>query len=718
MKSMSVDTPTPSSMTATAGPDAGTSAGPDQQLEGASVLSLFVLRVRLRSQRRVAWLNYLWGESGDHETRSQQSFESYLQVCLDDRDRPTDEARWYQTEETVQVLNERIQRVERSLAGPAGDKMQRLAEMFLLTEPELDVLQCCVAISVDPTLAPVYGYLQQHSERTYTTNALVARLFDYGHRSLWSPSSALAIWGLVSAGEAAIGEPLPLAVDAIIVDWFQGELHLDADLVESVKTVKVHPPLASWPVAETAIAIEQLMQHHSAVRAIITGPSASGRRTFAAAVAARFGIELLSVDTEQLSDLAWPDTFIKIQRLAMMGGMGVVWFGPGVQRCWPSRVVPAPLQFVVCEEAQGLSPGDRISDDRSIRAVDYRLTLPTLTLAERRQLWQTAIPESAVWPAAELETLASRYRLTVGDISTVGSKEPASAHEAADFSRELTRQRLGPLGQLLECPFKWADLVLGDKVCQELEDFCFEAQERSAFWELPQAQRLFPRGTGLVALFSGPPGTGKTMAAQVLAADLSLDLFRIDLAMVVSKYIGETAKQLKQIFTRASRMNAVLFFDEADSLFSKRTEVKDSHDRHANADTSYLLQLLEDHGGIVILATNKKQNIDPAFTRRVRYVLDFPRPDKGQRQQIWTQVIGELCGEEACRRLARAITTLAESIELSGAQIKNAVLSAIFVSRRVKAPLSTAHLLRGIERELGKEGRSIGSREKARWVGQ
>ena len=186
---------------------------------------------------------------------------------------------------------------------------------------------------------------------------------------------------------------------------------------------------------------------------------------------------------------------------------------------------------------------------------------------------------------------------------------------------------MGGLGRLLDCPFTWKDLVLPEKVRQNLEDFAFEAQERNRFWELATARRLFPRGTGLVGLFGGSPGTGKTMAAQVIAADLGLDLFRIDLATVVSKYIGETAKQLKQIFARAAMMNAVLLFDEADALFSKRTEVKDSHDRYANADTSYLLQLLEEYRGIAILATNKKQNVDAAFTRRIRYIVDFPRPD-------------------------------------------------------------------------------------------
>ena len=247
------------------------------------------------------------------------------------------------------------------------------------------------------------------------------------------------------------------------------------------------------------------------------------------------------------------------------------------------------------------------------------------TLDERRRLWKANIPESAAWPASELETLVTRYRLNAGDIVSVARRAPASAREAAAFARELTRHRLGELGRLLDCPFIWDDLVVPDKLREALEDFAFEARDRATFWESANARRLFPRGRGLVSLFSGPPGTGKTMAAQVIAADLELDLFRIDLATVVSKYIGETAKHLAQIFARASRMNGVLLFDEADALFSKRTEVKDSHDRYANADTSYLLQLLEEYCGIVILATNKKQNIDQVscFFDRTRRNPDF-----------------------------------------------------------------------------------------------
>jgi len=678
----------------------------ERDLTGVSAVELVLLRVRLRAQRRVAWLGQLWGQGGINAINS---FEGHLQACLDDRDAPVAEAHWYQSAETVQPLNESLGRVEQALAGEPEGNLRRLGEMFRLSQPELDLMQTCLAIAIDPTLGLVYGYLQQQANRPYATEALAARLFSYGHRSLWSPGSSLAVWKLVRAGETAPGEPAPLTIDPVVIDWLQGELRLDADLVGKVHTVPPHSPLDSWPVAETAQAIERALQHQSAVRVVVSGSPASGRRTFAAAVATRFGIETLGVDTSAIDAEDWPDVFVRVQRLAVMGGTALVWSGSGLHHRWPNQVAAAPLQFVACDEHQFVLPYDRIADTR--------LDLPSPTLDERRQLWKAAIPESAVWPAEEFETLVARYRLNAGDINAIGQRSPSSARAAAAVARELTRQRLGDLGQLLDCPFTWDDLVLPTKVYQDLEDFTFEAQERSTFWESPQAQRLFPRGTGLVALFGGPPGTGKTTAAQVIAADLELDLFRVDLATVVSKYIGETAKHLGQIFARSARMNAVLLFDEADALFSKRTEVKDSHDRYANADTSYLLQLLEDYRGIVILATNKKQNIDPAFIRRVRYVLDFPRPDGAQRQQIWHQVIGELCGEDSRQRLASPMTTLADGVELSGAQIKNAALSAIFVARRSQEPLAMAHLLRGVERELSKEGRSLGSREKGRFMG-
>jgi ATPase family associated with various cellular activities (AAA)/Winged helix domain, variant len=672
-------------------------------LDRASVLDLVARRVRLRAHRRIAWLAHLWGHP---IADTFNSFDAIVRACLDDRDTPEAESAWFDSAEEVQPLNDRLFEVERALAGAAGDGLQQLAEMFRLSLPEMDLLQTCMAPAVDPALGAVNGYLQFHAARSYATEPLAARLFGYGRSSLWSPGCPLASWGLVTAGEAAQGEPAPLAVDRVVIDWLQGELRMDEALVGMIRAIPPRAPLENWPVGDAARLAQRGIDHGSLVRLLLVGPPSSGRRTFAADVAAKFGIQALGVDTTGISDSNWPDTFMRAQRLAVLGGAALVWHGGGLHRRWPNSVAPGLIQFVACDLNQVIPPCEY--------AIDHSIELPAPTLDERRKLWKANVAESAAWPVDEFETLVGRYRLNAGDIVSASRRGPASSREAAGYARELTRHQLGELARLLDCPFTWDDLVVHDRLREALEDFAFEARDRAAFWESPNARRLFPRGAGLVALFNGPPGTGKTMAAQVIAAELELDLFRVDLATVVSKYIGETAKHLGQIFARAAQMNAVLFFDEADALFSKRIEVRDSLDRHANADTSYLLQLLEEYRGIVILASNKKQNIDHAFCRRMRYVFDFPRPDQAERRKIWRQVIGELSGGETLSRLEATIEALAATIEISGAQIKNAVLAAIFIARRNREPLAMRHLLSGVERELSKEGRSLGANERER----
>lgn len=671
----------------------------------ASALDLVLMRVRLRAHRRAAWLAHLGDGAG---TRAQSAWDAGLEACLDNRDTPESETAWYESSEAVRPLNAALAQVESALAGDSGAQLRQLSSLFGLSESELDLLQACLAIAIEPALETVYGYLQRSPTRSCATGSLAARLFGYGHRSLWNPGGPLALWKLVVYAETSLGEHGPVSVDPLVTDWLHGEWRIDSQLVGLLDVVEPRGALESWPVEDAARLIQRAVERGSAIRLVLAGPPASGRRTFAASVTAGLGIQALSIDLSEVADSDWADISMRGQRLAVMGGAALVWHGSQLHRPWPNTVAPVPIQFIACDVDQIVSPWRLVSD--------HRVELPTPTLDERRRLWKSTIPESAAWPAKDFETLVVRYRLNIGDIVLVGRHAPVSAKEAAAYARELTRQRLGELGRLLDCPFTWDDLVVSDRLREALEDFTFEARERTAFWEAPNARRLFPRGTGLVALFSGPPGTGKTMAAQVIAADLELDLFRIDLASVVSKYIGETAKHLGQVFSRAARMNAVLLFDEADALFSKRTEVKDSHDRYANADTSYLLQLLEEYRGIVILTTNKKQNIDTAFIRRVRYVFDFPRPDAEERRKIWRQVVGELSGVTTLKGLESTLDALASTVELSGAQIKNAVLASIFVSRRSLEPLAMAHLLRGIERELAKEGRALGPRERERLI--
>ena len=281
--------------------------------------------------------------------------------------------------------------------------------------------------------------------------------------------------------------------------------------------------------------------------------------------------------------------------------------------------------------------------------------------------------------------------------------------------REAARSRFGNLAQILECPFTPEDLVVPDGVKQLLEAIAFEAEGRVAFWQQQELRRLFPQGRGLIALFSGPPGTGKTMATQVIAARLRQDLCRVNVAQLVSKWVGETAKNFEQVIRVAAENDVVLFFDEADALFSRRaTEIRDAQDKFANTDTAFLLQAIESYPGVAILATNLKSNIDHAFLRRIRYLVEFPKPDHALQGVLWNKLVAGLAGAKRAKTLAPALEVLSLATDATGSQIKYAVLGGLFAAQADNKPFGMRHLLTGLDRELVKEGRSIGPKERER----
>jgi hypothetical protein len=438
----------------------------------------------------------------------------------------------------------------------------------------------------------------------------------------------------------------------------------------------------------------------------VVGSPGAGRRTFAACVAEQLGLPLLAVDADAVSNEAWPDVVLAANRQAFLDGCALAWQGEGAAtRRWPDLPAPFPVQFLIGEAGPAVAlPG----------AVDHMIELPPLDVAGRAAMWRQHVPEATGWPEDDLTAIAAQHRLTPGEIAEVGTRRPATVADAGTLVRERSRHRLGELARWVESPFAWDDLVVPRTIRDALEDLVYEARHRAAFWEQPAAQRLFPQGRGLFALFTGTPGTGKTMAAQVVASTLDLDLFRISLATVVSKYVGETAKNLQRTLARAEEMDAVLLFDEADALFGKRTEIKDAHDRFANTDTNYLLQAIEAYRGIAILASNKKANIDPAFTRRLRWVLEFPRPDVVQRRALWGRLLHELAGAAAAGALEPRLDAVAATIDVTGAQIKFAILAALFAAQREGGELAPRHLVRGLERELLKEGRALSDRDRER----
>jgi SpoVK/Ycf46/Vps4 family AAA+-type ATPase len=279
-----------------------------------------------------------------------------------------------------------------------------------------------------------------------------------------------------------------------------------------------------------------------------------------------------------------------------------------------------------------------------------------------------------------------------------------------DTCRMQARPRLDDLAQRIEAVSTWEDLVLPELQRQTLRDIAAHVRQRATVYETWGFASKGARGLGISALFAGASGTGKTMAAEVLANELRLDLYRIDLSQVVSKYIGETEKNLRRIFDAAEEGGAILLFDEADALFGKRSEVKDSHDRYANIEVSYLLQRMETYRGLAILTTNMKNALDTAFMRRIRFIVQFPFPDAAQRMEIWQRIFPASTPTDGLD-----VTKLAR-LNVTGGNIRNIALNAAFLAADADEPVRMKHLLRAARSEYAKLEKSLTEAEIGGWV--
>jgi DNA polymerase III delta prime subunit len=369
--------------------------------------------------------------------------------------------------------------------------------------------------------------------------------------------------------------------------------------------------------------------------------------------------------------------------------------------------VPAVLAEAVCAAA----PREPALVSLEGTTIEQRARLWGLLLAANPHAFQLTEPEQ-VELAARYDfapgILARAVRRASAECALAGRDEPLDFERLARACRAVGSAGMGPIAQQLPQPYTRDDLVLPQHLLDELDLASAWIQQRRRVFEEWGFGRRVALGQGLTALFSGPPGTGKTMAAQVLAHELGLDLFRVDLSRVMSKYIGETEKNLSQLFDDARASGAILFFDEADALFGKRSEVKDAHDRYANVEIGYLLQRMEEHTGTTVLATNRVGDLDEAFTRRFHFILDFPMPGAGERRRIWDRMLPA----EAAREPTLNLDGLARDHEVSGGDIRNAVLAAAFIAAAEGAPIGVRHLKRGLRRELLKNGRVLDSRQR------
>jgi hypothetical protein len=340
------------------------------------------------------------------------------------------------------------------------------------------------------------------------------------------------------------------------------------------------------------------------------------------------------------------------------------------------------------------------------------------SLPEQHQLWQAALGPAAAALDGRVEAIVSHFNLEAATIRQVAEEglqledaSPDTLVEALWRScSEHTRPGLDELAQYIRPLATWDDLVLPETQLDTLQAVGMHVRQRMQVYETWGFARRSARGLGISALFSGASGTGKTMAAEVLANELKLDLYRIDLSQVVSKYIGETEKNLRRVFDAAEGGGAILLFDEADALFGKRSEVRDSHDRYANVEISYLLQRMESYRGLAILTTNLKEAVDPAFLRRLRFVVHFPFPDAGRRGEIWRRIFpAETPTDDLdCAKLAR--------LNITGGNIHNIAMYAAFLAADASEPVCMNHLKCAARIEFSKLERPVDEAELEDWA--
>ncbi len=595
-------------------------------------------------------------------------------------------------------LEGELELVNGQLAHEPSLSLWWICAAFDLTQLEREVMQLLWAFHVAPELWQGAGELLPPGSSGGLSEVAVRALLKLERGPVLGSADMLRRWEIVQA------DRVELILDPRVAEFLQGLPSRDPVLGETLQMVEARPAFAGWPVEATASRVERILSTGAQCTVAVIGPNGRGRRTFVAALCARLGTKSLVVDCTSRDTEEIKQIHLRAQREARLVGWAPAFIVRGPSWAPGSAPIASPLQFLIIDAA----------DSPALSSADIVVTLPPPNSAERRQLWQERALGAEHWEG-DLITSLALFPLEPGEIAKIAKRAPETANEAAEFAREVTRSRLGDLGQRVPGTFTRADLVVSNALSERLDELVFEAKERSIFWENSSARRLYPRGRGLAALFTGLPGTGKTMAAQVVAAELGVDLFRIDIARSISKYIGETAKNMSRIFERAREMNAVVLFDEADALFSKRTEVKDSNDRWANTDTNHLLQLLEDFDGIAILSTNKREYLDAAFMRRFRYILEFERPGREERFSIWSRALDGL-DDGRDRSWKPNLQRLADLVELSAAQIKLASLTAAFAARRESSEIKLEHVLAGVSRELAKEGRAIGPRERERIV--
>jgi hypothetical protein len=582
---------------------------------------------------------------------------------------------------------------------PATAALDALGDSFGLSPFERDVVLLCAGVELDATFAAACAAAHGDPRRTQPTFGLALAALPDAHWSALAPDGPLRRWRLVEAAASHSLTTSPLQIDERVLHYLAGVPSLDERLRGLVETL----PPGPLPASHAALAerTATLWSRGQPLPVQLCGGDRAARRAIAAAACAELGLGLLAIRAADLPAApAEREALARIwEREAVLSAAGLL-----VECDEHDEHERAAAALALIGDVHGIrlvSTRDTIPSDT---ATIVRVDVPPLSEDERIGLWHEALggEEDGV------ESVARQFELGVHGIEAAAAQVRLGS-TLWDASRAQARPRLDDLAQRIEPAARWEDLVLPEPQRELLREIATHVRRRATVYDDWGWASRSARGLGIAALFSGASGTGKTMAGEVLANELELDLYRIDLSSVVSKYIGETEKNLRRVFDAAEEGGAILLFDEADALFGKRSEVKDSHDRYANIEVSYLLQRMESYRGLAILTTNQKSALDPAFLRRLRFVVQFPFPDTEQRAEIWRRVF------PADTPTSGLDPDLLGRLNVAGGNIRSIALNATFLAADASEPVGMAHLLRAARSEYAKLEKPLGDSEIRGW---
>jgi len=590
----------------------------------------------------------------------------------------------------------------------------QLRDRFGLSPFEEKIILLCAGIELDPKLSSLCAKVAGNPQQNYLTFSLALSRFPDARWQVLSSQSPLQHWQLIEIASHLSLTQAPLSLDRRILSYLLGNPDRDRALQEWIRPLPQSDRLP-LPPSYDAIAQAAIETWSNATGNLpllqLCGIDASIRARIAQQICDRFGFSLhrlpatiLPANPSELHQLRH-----RWEREAILSH-SILYIEGDLPHTTERQI--ALEQFVENLQTPAIlsSRQRQYFQNRSALTFD----IPPLSYAEKRHLWELHLGETTFQLNGHLDPIAAQFNLNTQTIqaacASLQSDDENAGDRLWDACRQQARPRLEHLAQRIETTATWEDLILPAKEKGILQDLAAQVQQRAKVYEQWGFASKSRRGLGIAALFAGASGTGKTMTAEVLAREFRLDLYRIDLSAVTSKYIGETEKNLAQIFDAAEAGGAVLLFDEADALFGKRTQVKDSHDRHANIEVSYLLQRMEAYQGLAILTTNLKDSLDPAFLRRLRFIINFPFPKADARSEIWRGIFPERTPTQDLdyRKLGQ--------LSVAGGNIRTIALNAAFIAAHADESVAMSHILQATRSEYLKIGQSLTSVEIQGWV--